>query len=332
MRRLLIPVFCSVVCVLLASSGCTSAVRLFPWTPRSTVETAPRGHPPREPDVLGGVISSDSEAVITAGSDVAPAEGAPKPAPLVVAVSQAFFVGEELHIKVRLEAKTVLPAAQVVVSVLGLREGQIVETHYQVLNTLTKDERIVPGQTFVLPFALLSKDLSEYQIQCRWGNDAVQLLSREHTETPVQPAESAALLAAQEEPGSQRAALSPAAAIGKLALEDVELEEQTLACAHAPCDRLYTLRARLINKNTAALGDLELAVGLAWSETNSLPKPPADYAPKQEREELIRLGTVVLHTGESKKLKIKVARSVPYVPGGAFLPYIRLVHAEQRSS
>ncbi len=116
---------------------------------------------------------------------------------------------------------------------------------------------------------------------------------------------------------------------GEVSLQDVEIETDESACADSKsCDIHYVLRAKVLNESGRELKLIELAVGFAWGESNSLPKPPARGLPKQPGEELVQLQAVNLGPGGSKKLKIKIDRGVPVVPGGAFIPYIRIVKSE----
>jgi hypothetical protein len=309
---------------------------------------------------LGGVVAERQQTVSEEMEHSAAAQDSvAKLSPLSLSVAQAFYVGERLQVKVKLETKIKLPASQIVVSILGLKEGRIVEQHDQRLSAVTSDAELAPGAALLLPFELTVKDLSEYQIQCRWGKDAehvaedVQALpeiesSPDADAQPVSLAQPAAETTqrneAESEPKAQ--ALSdeaqPSAAEASSArasldaspekgvqIRDAELEEETETCATPPCDKRYTLRARVVNQGTAALSSIEIGVGLTWAEGNSLPVPPADFTAQREGEEAVRLGELVLHPGESKKLKIKISRAVPVVPGGAFLPYIRIIQAEK---
>src|SRR5689334_8293837 len=87
--------------------------------------------------------------------NAAPAQpGAKPPAPLQASVSQAFFVGGTLHIKVKLQALASVPTESVVVGVLGLREGQVVERKYERLLDVLKEPTFVRGNSALVPFEL----------------------------------------------------------------------------------------------------------------------------------------------------------------------------------
>ncbi|MFN8389264.1 MAG: hypothetical protein U0136_03135 [Bdellovibrionota bacterium] len=357
------------------SSGCAATYRYLPWArPSQSAEASP------------GAPSMPGEAAVSPPSALGQTQGeVAKPAPLTVSVAQAFFVGEQLHVKVRLEAKTALPTDQIVVSVLGLREGQVVEKHHQIASRMSPDAKLYSGQSLLIPFALAGKDLSEYQVQCRWGADAVQVASHEKLDSAQREesdpgaaadVEATAVVQSSQDrlPDDQPEVITPKSGVagaevkapmtgsiaetdlqprtspaaedaaraslasgplvegpGKLEIKDVGLEEETVACGQPPCDRRYTLRARVVNTGGGPLSELELGVGLAWAEGTSLPKPPADYEPKRNREETVALKQIVLRPGDSKKLKIKIDRAVPVVPGGAFVPYIRIIQAKTPS-
>ena len=296
--------------------------------------------------MLGGAAKNSAvnveEALTDSGTNTGSGARAKEP-PLSVSVAQAFFVGEKLQVKVRVEAKTTLPTDEVVLSVVGLKEGQVVETHDIALNQVLHTASIYSGQSALASFELESQDLSEYQLQCRWGADAVQQLSKNIAAAPKQTA-AESVEPPQQTTAAAEPALNPEQAIappelaqraslaaqpGRLELQNVELDEESSACAKPPCDKYYTLHARVVNQSAEALREVTLGVGLAWAEGNNLPRPPADYSEKQAREEAVALKGVVMKPGDGKKLKIKINRPVPFVPGGSFYPYIRIVSADK---
>ena len=304
------------------------------------------GASPAAPRILGGHRIESSN-----GSVQSFPPGAGREPPLSVSVAQAFYADDRLNIKVRVLAKTELPSDELVVSIVGLREGHTIEKKHQRIGKLLEHATIRGGESVLVPFELEGRELSEYQVQTRWGSDAVDFAEEDtvpdkvETAAPVPPDARALAPNAPTHPDESAAPpvdlnpdeipivtpsaqAKPAPPEGRLELRNVQLVSDDRGCTKPPCDLHYVIHARAVNEAAVPIGKLQLAVGFAWSESESLPKPPERGLPKQPREELVDLGTLVLSAGEGKKLKIRINRGVPEVPGGAFLPYIRIVRAE----
>lgn len=295
--------------------------------------------PPHTPKVLGGTV-------LAAQGNSPNSQG--KEAPLQLKVAQAFFVGENLNVKVRLTAKASMPSEKLVVGVIGLHEGNVVETHYARIKEITNEPLVIAGQSVLVPFELSSHELTEYQVSGSWGEEAVELWAEKKDENKaplVEKPEDEKAPVTEVQPSAPPKEEKPAAKVEEsdeipmikpgflgstntATLEGVELQEQPEECTEAPCDIRYTILARVVNRSRSPLTGIKLAVGISWSENKSLPRSPANGASVESGEELVDLKQSVLDPGQSKKLRVKVARAVPVIPGGAFLPYIRVVSSE----
>jgi len=318
-------VFLSLLLALSSLSGCS---KLFTGT------VTEKAAAPEQPKVLGGERVSRDGVVKSDAKN-------PKEAPVQLSVAQSFYVGDTLHIKVRVAAKTSLPTDRLVVGITALREGQIVETHYSRLLEETGQALLRSGESALIPFQLTSQDSSEYQIQCSWGEEAAALWSKvggaaaqtgEAVAAASQAPDARAMAPISEAPTDLPLNAPdpvkpplPGASGEEAAIEDVALDEQEDACAQPPCDRRYTLTARVVNHGASPITNVRLAVGFSWSESAQRPKSPPKGKEQQDGEELVDLGSKALQPGQGRKLRVKVARAVPVVPGGAFLPYIRLL-------
>jgi hypothetical protein len=258
-----------------------------------------------------------------------------------VRVAQAFFDERELNVKVHLEAKTAIPSAQIVVGLLGLREGVIVEEKLQLLSSVYSKETLEAGQTLALNFSLKSDDLTEYQVRCSWGSDAARLAEiTQNTEEIEKPqlnnaraslnTDAAAALKLVD--GSNELSAIQPPAIRRpnmperpLSLENVEISEGAGACADPPCDIYFVVKATIANHTDVMLEGVRLAIGLYWTEAGKLPRLPAQSAALSENEELIDLKGLKIGGGDSKAIRVKVDRSVPRVPGGSFIPHLRIL-------
>lgn len=267
------------------------------------------------------------------GSDVE-APIAPE-APVEVRVDRAFYQSDGLHVKVRVTSKTDLPTSDIVVNVTGLDEGQVIESYEQRLSEVFPVDELDVGEAALLDFLLKNPELSEYQVQCRWGEEAHKPATPEIAAAPQEVA-----------PGDARAALgispsaigsAPVAALaaeielpllptgGDLVLKLAELEQRSVNCEQPPCDRYFTIRATLLNQSAAPIGGIVLASGLQWVNDGATVRPPEPFSKVLEGESAVALDGFVLQPGKEKRLKVAVDRAVPTVPGGQFVPYLRMV-------
>lgn len=296
---------------------------------------------PEVPVVIGGVSEASSSTGLINSS---PSDGILKEAPLSVSLEQAFYVGQSLNVKVSLRPKIELPSADILVRVQGLKDGELRETVEQRLSEIFPFESIKADQSAVLRFVLKSQDLSEFQILCSWGEDAHKqtvlsdkvlsdkVLSDKTANLEESLTEARGNIASEKSTEGSPVVEEPSALKSKLPLEfvDFDLETKKQACAKLPCDLHYIINGQLKNSAERQITDIVLAVGLAWAEKGQLAKPPAELSPKTEEEEVVELGKFSLAKGQSKKMRVEVDRAVPVVPGGAFLPYIRVLSFKEK--
>ncbi len=111
-----------------------------------------------------------------------------------------------------------------------------------------------------------------------------------------------------------------------LALEDIEIDSQLDDCPAQPCDLRYRISARIRNESARApIENLKLAVGLYWAEKGMLPQTPASGSAATANEEIISLRALSIAPGQSKAIRVNVNRGVPQIPGGQFVPHIRIL-------
>jgi hypothetical protein len=110
-----------------------------------------------------------------------------------------------------------------------------------------------------------------------------------------------------------------------VSLEDVSIEERTVDCPVAPCDVLYTMNGRVVNHLPAAVSNIELAVGLYWTVEGMLPLIPAYASVPTNAEEVVSLGNSAVPGKGSKLIRVNIDRKIPVVPGGRFIPHLRVV-------
>ena len=289
------------------------------------------------------------EPMIARSSMPAPRAADNETAPISLKVAQAFFNGENLHIKIHLGAKTSLDPRTITVGVRGLREGEVVEEYVQRVSDVFSSENLVQDTVLALRFVLKEPLLTEYQISGSWGvpvaEDKAVLPSfmDKSEKTGILEDEfgvEAGFADQGEKMGGKeaRARLASPAPAEKLpearqealresdlALEDLDIIDTVEDCPLEPCDIRYSVHAKLSNYSNHRIGFASLAVGLYWANFGQVPKVPPANSPLSPNEELIELNNLALSPGRSKRVRIRVDRAVPVVPGGSFVPHVRII-------
>lgn len=275
-------------------------------------------------------LATNTSAVNSSSNEIAEAtaNNAVGEPPLKVEIAQAFFDHGKLNVKVRLQAKTSVNPAEVVVLLSGLREGSVVEEKAERLDSAFADKVMDSGETAVLRFELDSSDLTEYQVQCSWGSDAISLISDKNLRASLSTGEVGQAKADGSQDGTPSIEQQAEAAFS---LTEIKLEAQESSCSNPPCDKMFTIYGSLINRTQSDVGEVQLALGLFWTNEGAKVSEIQAQAPKLENEEVIQLEDVVVKPGEKKRIRVKVDKPVPIVPGGAFVPRLRLLGFQVRN-
>jgi len=229
-------------------------------------------------------------------------------APVQVSVAQAFFDNRTLNVKVHLKTLKRMSSNDILVGITGLRNGVVVEQDFKRVSEVFSSSNIDTDSVVAFRFRLNSPDLSEYQVKCIWGEGKILSF--------LEQSESLAPLAQEASFQSNTKMLE---------IKSVDIESMASECKLAPCDLTYTLHAELENKGQQAVHKASLAVGLYWVNEGQLPSLPNDNTSLGSFEELVELSNLEIASGDSQKIKVTLDRSVPQVPGGSFIPHIRLL-------
>lgn len=292
-------------------------------------------------------------------------------APVEVEVAQAFFDENTLNIKVHLKTLKEMSPDEILVGVSGLRDGVVVEQDLKKVSEVFTGSSLDSDSLVALRFTLDSKDLSEYQIICVWGEQRVAstLEARlPEQELEADPEVMTKVVAASDDipPVTSGLITSTPLAVaatedavnldvgeletfnlntnnqntdnqnavnqdivnqeaGELEISDIDIVSDVISCKAEPCDISYTVYANLINNSSQSIDTVKIAVGLYWANEGQLPKIPEASNRLLSSEELVELSDVSLASGRSQKVKMKLDRNVPQVPGGSFIPHIRLL-------
>lgn len=281
--------------------------------------------------------------------------GEESPAPMVVDITQAFIENGQLRVQARLEAKTSLQTAKVVLQLSGLKDGEVVEQQIQRLSELTPLSELSSGQAVAAQFALNSGELTEYQLRCSWGADAVALLDRVAPKEGLYDAtssrgrlENAKVRGAElvksesHEPNDEISTVlrksdhedhtpenktAPIQTSGAFLL-NTRVEQTDEQCIGQYCEHRYAVSGSLINGTEQTLSGVVLGLGVYWAANGEQPELPNANAPLAKNEKEIRLSRLQLAPHQSRQIRVTVDRAIPGIPGGSFVPHLRLVTAD----
>jgi hypothetical protein len=252
-------------------------------------------------------------------------------APISIEVRQAFLQEDTLHIKLGLSAKTFVETDSVYVGVRGLADGVTVVEEFRLVADESDRKWLDADSKLLVSFNIPAKGLSEYQVFGAWGEDAKGLAKRLSAST------SSAALGARAKLSPSLESIQPDVnSVRKknlvptdgrpVGLEDVDIESEVDDCPAQPCDIRYRIVARIKNMSKkSAIDSIELAIGLYWASEGQLPQTPQSGSMATANEEVVALKELAISPGESKAIRVRVNRGVPQIPGGRFVPHIRIL-------
>lgn len=238
--------------------------------------------------------------------------------PVDVSVGQTDFSESGLQVMVQLRPRTALATENIAVGIFGLENGVQIEQQVVLLKDALGDQVLEPEETYEVPLRLHSSKISEYQVKCSWGEE-VQRLVENTIDTPA----NTFVEEAEEEALDYEVSGTPG-----LLLAAVKVEKEALPCTKPPCDMLFYVNADLMNNTPSSIAEIRLALGLFWVNDGESLQAPVGGEPLAQNEEEIMLAEVSLEPGQAKRIRVKVDRAVPPVPGGRFTPHLRVLDYE----
>ena len=291
--------------------------------------------------------------------------------PVEVEVSRAFISNGKLNVNVHVTVYRSLAAENVVVAVRGLRHGSLQQQRVKTLSEVSAGKMLEPGSKLALNFDLDVAGLSEYQVRCSWGQEALQFLAsanqsnasaasagKKNSNQQLNKDNSRARLA-QTRVGSKvkpkKLNAKPQKRVKRVSIETpsiqipnpslasdsdpgnttpsqvrpllsvANIEKREIECSTPPCDLKYTINARLKNTTSATITAAKLALGVRWVDQGQVLAVPKPGGGLKDNEQLVDLKSLKLAPGKSMKLRVRVNRALPVIPGGSFVPHLRLV-------
>ena len=257
------------------------------------------------------------------------------PPPLSIEVVKDSIIDHTLYANVRLNPRAIMNSQDVVLEAIGLNNGEVVERVSQNVADLTSNAPLQPGVPLDLEFTLGADRLGEYQIVCAWGhkdNLAEKALSRGRIASPSSGEESNNRAQLEE----QQLAIQQSAKVTEifdrpdevLVLRNVATISDPETCSKKPCEYRYVVEGQLANYGKKPIRDIFLALGIYWEEHGRKTIYPKNFAVLGANEEKVPLGDFILNSGQSRNIKLTVNRSIPDIPGGRFVPHLRILSGD----
>lgn len=200
-------------------------------------------------------------------------------APFKLEVLEEVNDGETLHIVGAVAAATRWNVETVVVKLTGIHNGEVAGVSYLPLVKAARpgpdfSHSIPPDERFMFSLSIPSKDLTDYQIELVWGDEAARYLA-------------------------------PKQGPGTLEVRELEVETRQIPCAVGACDLTFVITGKLFNAGATAIDRAVLGVGYV---EGGLTLGPDEAAVNEQQLEIPDL---LLQPGDSRPFRLDLDRAVP---------------------
>lgn len=214
--------------------------------------------------------------------------------PLEVSIAHDEVRDGVLYARVHIKTLAEVDPRTVMLRVQGLSDGEKREEVSMMLSDVTGEEILLPESVSAVDFTLASSDLSEYQVYCQWGlkpkldDEALILRNSQISREEVVP-------------------------------------EAGRKCPKRGCGSQFVITTNLVNYSDSNIADIVLAIGIFWESDGAKIVLPGALVKLRSNEETLSLRGLKLSSTESKTVRVRFDRIVPNVPGGRFVPSLRLL-------
>lgn len=271
---------------------------------------------------------------------------APPQAPLKVQLSNAYIIDRTILLKIQLELLDTLRAPDTVVAVIGLREGNVIEEQYMILSDVVNREEVTEGERLIIDFSLESGELTEFQVKAFWGEDGRKIITEKITFNefseldPNEKNKNPDIQESQREENIPQGSpnldppppLKPESPerlfvdnLRPMQIDQVVIHEEEIPCVKSPCPKRISVQGQLKNSSSQIISDVKLAFGLFWVPQGKLPLIPKDQDSRKPGEEELEFTEKLFAPGESVDFEVAIGRPVHQIPGGNFMPHIRVL-------
>lgn len=225
------------------------------------------------------------------------------PPPFELKVVKELNDGTNIHILAELTPFIKWKISNVSLKLTGLKDGDTIsEKDYKLKELLQtsssdiKEDYLAAKSPIRFALTTTAQDITDYQLELFWGEGDEKLLeSRASAAFPLQP----------------------------LTLEDLRVETFTMGCLSPPCGKNYKVIGKIVNQGTDIVGQVTLGASFAWVPNGSTFEING-YNPSNEKH--LKIEQITLNPGDRKAFKIDLDRTVPDLPGGRYIPIIRILN------
>jgi len=320
-------------------------------------------------------------------------------APVDVKIKSASREGDLLLLDVNVTPQTSIRTDRLAVAMIGLSEGgEVVRREVALVKDLVQKNTLAAGEEVQVNFVVEAAGISDYEIKCSWGAQAVALVkNNKSVPTPkIKDASGMIEKLAQSEPElvqvatasndatsrgrlktgmiqeeiadlmestaheeedliegernkslvsldssntieeaplpvetvktvQKQSALSQTGKAGKVLITGLKKVKTLSKCGAPPCDYYYALDAVVENQSSRPVKNVQFGIGIFWQGDQAKAEVPIDGAPVGENEEVLEQNNIDLSPGESRRINVELDQAIPVVPGGAFVPNIRIL-------
>ncbi|MBL7662765.1 hypothetical protein JNK13_08435 [bacterium] len=227
-------------------------------------------------------------------------------------------------------AKTDWPTNNAVLELSTFVNGERKASKYVYLDQALGKEMLKRNSKDILALSIESMGATDYQMRLLWGAETKQFAKNNTNEISDQsqakiettkPQSSAANTTDQGSAPQTATKEELKEKLDALALVELETISNTIACSVPPCDLELVVSGKIYNPTATTIKDPKLALGLAYAPDGR----PTPTAADPSTEEIVELSGVTIDSGQKRVIKLTVDRPVPQIPGGKFVPVLRIV-------
>ena len=217
------------------------------------------------------------------------------------------------HFKIRLESFVDYPSDKVVIGLNGLSSGRLVATKLQLLSDQLEGENLQKNLPVALYLNISSLDITEYQLELIWGDEALDRLNMFSPNT-IDSLDKETLKVSQK----------------KYELSNIIIKSQNPKCdslQRESCSEVdgqtFVIIGDVLNTGDSNLQDITLALGINRISSDQVFILPNYSESLRPDEEEISIGGLDLKSGEKRSFEIEIDQIFKNDSDTKIIPYIR---------
>ena len=286
--------------------------------------------------MLGGEAAQNAALVDARSANIDSIKTANAPektaqrAPINLEVMQAQIGGNNsLEIVADVEALTKLDTNRVAIVASGFSNSTLKQEQIQKLSDISPKQEMQKGDKVLARFTLDdAQGITDYQVKASWGADADAILAKQSSDMQKEDDALRTQLDSHitDTPLEEKQPETKGEGVPAVSISIESTEKSPVNCVDNVCDTLLSLNTLITNNASSKINSVTLGVGLFWANDGQIPEFPKYGDVAADSEELVSLSELFIASGESRFVRIKIDRPFPNVPGGAFVPHVRLIN------